>query len=217
MPGQKRRSRKKPPRSPIQIAREWNRATKAEKLRKRTKAIDKRFLHSAPDDAYARPTSGGQEHSPHKVTDDGVQKYEKTLVSRQAINTLIRKGMLRPTSTPPPQRKGQDLIAVIPRRALKPAKVTRVPALPANDRCLCIWRDSRDHLHQLLTWSDVFPGNAIALAKGTWGLVERLPGGLDPCREEYMNRTRAMIELGRKGFHDWRLDATAAAALQNKR
>jgi hypothetical protein len=178
----------------MQTARERDRATKSEKLRKRAKAIDKRFLHAAPDDAYARPTSGGQEHSPAKVSDDGVQKYEKTLVSRLAIETLIRKGKLPPA----PQR--------FPRRGSRAVNV-KVGAHCLDESVgLWLWRDSRESLRRLLTYSSPVSAEAAALTRGSWILEMPLPRGLDRKREKYVNAARAIAELDRKGYYDFRIE-----------
>jgi hypothetical protein len=197
MPGQKRRKhkkRKKRSNSPNQTARELNQGTSSEKLRKRTKAIDKRFLHSTPE-VYARPTSGGQDHSPPKVTDDGVQKYEKTLVSRLAIETLIKEGKLTPTAQP---------VLLRGSRAVNEA----VGSHGINEGIgLWLWRDSRESLRRLLTSSREVPPEAVALTKGTWILEMRLPRGLDRKREKYVNAARAMTELDRKGYYDFRIEA----------
>ena len=167
---------------------------KLEKLRERTKAIDKRFLHGASDDAWARPTSGGQEHSPAKVSDDGVQIYEKTLVSRLAIETLMRKGDLPPTSQS------------VPRRVSRAGKV-EVGAPCLNKRiCLWLWRDSCESLRRLLTYSSPVPAEAAALARGLWILEMPLPRGLDRKREKYVDAARAIAELDRKGYYDFRIE-----------
>ncbi|HUZ96765.1 MAG TPA: hypothetical protein VMU57_17820 [Edaphobacter sp.] len=171
--------------------------------------LDNRFVYSASNDAFARPASGGQEHSPPKVTDDGIQKYEKTLVSRQAINTLIRMGVLRPTSMPARQQRKKDVAAVVPRRSLKPVKARGSPTLPAPKQYLCMWQDSRDNQHRLLTWSDNFPGAAVPLTTGRWVLEERIVGDLNVRmrNQEFDNRERAITELGKRGYYEFRISA----------
>ena len=92
MPGRKANKRKKRPKTVIQRATGSDRSASKDNIRERSRQFDHRLLYSVSDDACIRPASGGQEHSRPKITDDGVQKYEKTLVSRQAINTLISQG-----------------------------------------------------------------------------------------------------------------------------
>lgn len=193
MPRRKHK-KKSGPKSALQKAREKAQATKAEKRRKRASAIDHRFLHSAPDDVYTRPTSGGQQHSPRKVTDDGVQKYEKSLVSRQAIETCIRKGQLKPNSQPVTRQSGG------------PAHLNSEPQRPNQPLCLWLWRDSRESLRRLLTFSDEVPEPAIGLAKGIWILELHLRRGIDRKREKYVNAARAIAELDRKGYYDFRIE-----------
>lgn len=118
MPGHGKKKRKKRSPAAIQRALENRRTTRAQKASRRAGLLDKPFDYNLSDEASARPTSGGQEHSPPKATDDGIQKYEKTLIYRQALKTLIDRGDLKPTSGPPRRRRQENVIAVSPRRAI---------------------------------------------------------------------------------------------------
>lgn len=165
-----------------------------EPVREKHSALDENFEYHGLEDAFDRPTPGGQQHSPPKLTSDGGPRYGRTIFSVRATRLIQAKGVPpRPTAKTPQVPGANDHV-------MRAVGLPMPRALARSLTNVYVWRDHRTPHHQLLTRTNSIPLTARSAC--IWMFVGRIPKITELEQRQDMDVKQVLIHLHTKGFHE---------------